>query len=268
MRGKIRPVHRIASKETGMDGALETAAKVMAAAQQVTCLTGAGISAESGVATFRDAQTGHWSKFNPEQLASQVGFARDPSLVWRWYMARLRTLGKVHPNPGHLALAALAAHIPRFALITQNVDDLHERAGSAPVLHLHGTLLDYRCNRCHAPYALTVADARADEPPRCPHCGGPVRPGVVWFGESLPTHVVDQAWTAARNCDVMLVVGTSGIVYPAAGLPTLAARRGAVIIAVNPEPTPITATATHYLQGTAGTVLPQLQAAVAAWRSQ
>ncbi|HXF61891.1 MAG TPA: Sir2 family NAD-dependent protein deacetylase, partial [Caldilineaceae bacterium] len=140
---------------------LRQAAALLKRAARVACLTGAGVSAESGIATFRDAQTGLWSKFDPQQLASQEGFAADPGLVWRWYMDRLATVDTVAPNPGHFALAALEARLPDFTLITQNVDDLHERAGSRRVLHLHGTIARFRCNRCDAPYSLRDADRAA-----------------------------------------------------------------------------------------------------------
>ena len=244
-----------------MNTNLRQAASLLKRATRVACLTGAGASAESGVATFRDAQTGLWSKFDPQQLASQEGFAADPGLVWRWYMDRLATVDAVAPNPGHYALAALEARIPDFTLITQNVDDLHERAGSRRVLHLHGTIAHFRCNRCDAPYLLRDADRTAEQPPTCPHCGDLVRPAVVWFGELLPGDVLEQAWAAAEQCDVMLVVGTSGVVYPAAQLPQVAQQAGAAIIAVNPEPTPITQRADLFLAGMSGQVLPQVLAA-------
>lgn len=228
----------------------------------MAALTGAGVSAESGVATFRDAQTGLWSKFDPEQLASQAGFAADPGLVWRWYMARLATVESAVCNPGHLALTRLEQMVPQFTLVTQNVDNLHERAGSQNVLHLHGEISRCRCNVCRRPYALRAMDRTADEPPRCPQCGGLVRPDVVWFGEGLPAHVMDAAWRAAEDCEVCLVVGTSGVVYPAAQLPVVAKQMGAVVIEVNPETTFITAMATVAIAGPSGQVLPRLVQAV------
>jgi NAD-dependent deacetylase len=247
-----------------MEQALQAAVRLLARAQRVVCLTGAGVSAESGVATFRDAQTGLWSKFDPQQLASQEGFAEDPGLVWSWYMARLVTGQNVAPNPGHAALAELEAHFPVWSLFTQNVDDLHERAGSRAVYHLHGSITRFRCNRCAAPYALTEVERAAGRPPVCPQCGGPVRPDVVWFGEMLPRDVVERAWAAVAQCDLMLVVGTSGVVYPAAMLPQMAQRAGAALIDVNPEVTPISRQADVFLEGRSGDVLPRLVAALKA----
>jgi NAD-dependent deacetylase len=245
-----------------MDAELVQAARRLAQARHVVCLTGAGVSAESGVETFRDAQTGWWSRFDPQQLASRAGFAADPGLVWRWYTERLATVEAVQPNAGHRALAALAAHLADFTLVTQNIDNLHERAGSARVLHLHGSLARFRCNDCAAPHSLQPAERAADQPPRCTLCGGPVRPDVVWFGERLPGEIVEQAWAAAERCQAMLVVGTSGVVYPAAHLPDVARRAGAAVIDVNLEPTFISQRANFFLQGPSGQVLPRLLAAL------
>jgi NAD-dependent deacetylase len=237
---------------------LAAAAALLRDAQAVACLTGAGVSAESGVATFRDAATGLWSKFDPQQLASQAGFAADPGLVWRWYMDRLQKISSVQPNPGHIALAKLAARFAQFDLITQNIDDLHERGGSPTVYHLHGSITRYRCNRCAAPYTLQPQDITAQTPPVCPRCRGPIRPDIVWFGEMLPHHEMEEAWRAARECEMMLVVGTSGIVYPAAQLPQLALQHGATIIEINPDPTPLTPIAGVALQAPSGEALPAL----------
>jgi len=241
---------------------IKRAAQILHQAQRIVCLTGAGVSAESGVATFRDAQTGLWSHFDPQQLASQAGFAKDPGLVWRWYMARLQTVEKAKPNPGHLALARLEKLTPSFTLITQNVDDLHERAGCHSVLHLHGRITHFRCNSCGAEHDLQNRDRLRSSPPTCEQCGGLVRPDVVWFGESLPTRVADLAWRAAERSEVVLVIGTSGIVYPAAQLPTVAQQRGATVIDVNPVSTPISEMADLFLQGTSGEILPQVIAAL------
>ena len=244
---------------------LATAAAYLRAATAVVCLTGAGVSAESGVPTFRDAQTGFWSHLRPEQLASQSGFAADPGLVWRWYMQRMAGVRQAAPNPAHLPLAALeqatlAAPGKSWTLVTQNVDDLHERAGSRKVLHLHGEIARFRCNRCSAAYELQPADLEAEQPPRCLQCGERVRPAVVWFGEMLPERIAEQAWAAARRCDLMLVVGTSGVVYPAAQLPDLARAAGARILEINLEATPLSGRADVTMLGAAGTILPQLQA--------
>jgi len=247
---------------TTMNDLIDRAAERLAAARRVTCLTGAGVSAESGIPTFRDALTGLWSKFDPMTLASQEGFAANPGLVWRWYMDRLSWVEEAVPNPGHVALAELEKLMPTFTLITQNVDNLHEKAGSADVLHIHGSLARFRCNRCHAPYTLKPEDEGAQEPPRCLNCGGPVRPDVVWFGEMLPYEVLRGAQQAALTCDVMLVVGTSGVVYPAAELPYTAKSAGAFVIDVNPDPSAISSMADVFLQGMSGEVVPLLAAAV------
>jgi NAD-dependent deacetylase len=249
------------------ESALSRAAELLKTAHTVVCLTGAGVSAESGVATFRDAQTGLWSHFDPRQLASQAGFAKDPGLVWRWYMERLQTLEQVAPNPGHWALAALERLLPHFALFTQNVDDLHERAGSRSIHHLHGTLSRFRCNDCASGHPLIEVERSAAEPPRCRLCGGLVRPDVVWFGEYLPARVLTQAQRAATECDLLLVVGTSGVVYPAAELPQLAKLRGGAVIDVNPEAGPIAEFADVVLQGAGGELLPRLVAELSALRA-
>ena len=246
-----------------VDENLRTAATLLAQAQHVVCLTGAGVSAESGIATFRDNETGQWSRYDPMQLASPEGFAADPGLVWRWYMARLAEVEAAKPNPGHVALARLAKRVPQLTLVTQNVDDLHERAGSRGVLHLHGTIRRFRCQHCRTAYPLTDDDRRASEPPQCFVCGGLIRPAVVWFGESLPPGEMADAEAAVEHCDVMLVVGTSGVVYPAASLPWMAQGAGAAIIDVNPDdPTPFAEAATVVLHGKSGVVLPDLLAAM------
>ncbi|MCY4411547.1 MAG: NAD-dependent deacylase [Caldilineaceae bacterium] len=243
------------------------AAQYLSAASSIVCLTGAGVSAESGVPTFRDAQTGLWSRFDAEELASPQGFERDPGLVWRWYMGRLGQLEEAAPNPGHTALAQLEGICERFLLVTQNVDDLHEQAGSVDVIHLHGSLLNFRCVSCSAPHNLTEEQRRADSPPACGVCGDLVRPDVVWFGEGLPWEAVETAAEAAQACDLMLVVGTSGLVYPAAQLPLIAQRAGAKVIDVNPEPGPISSVADLFLQGKSGEILPAVVRAVADQRA-
>ena len=213
--------------------------------------------------TFRDAQTGLWSRFNAEELASPQGFERDPGLVWRWYMWRLEQLEEASPNPGHRALAEFARLCEGFLLVTQNVDDLHEQAGSGDVLHLHGSLFGFRCAACAAPHRLRAEERRADSPPACGLCGDLVRPDVVWFGESLPWDVVEAAAGAAHRCEAVLVVGTSGLVYPASQLPLIARQAGATVIDVNTEPSAISTIADLFLQGKSGEVLPELARAVA-----
>ncbi len=237
---------------------LVRAARALAQAEQVFVLTGAGVSAESGISTFRDAQTGLWSHFDPMRLASQEGFREDPGTVWRWYMERLGAVQQAQPNAGHQALAGLGTLVPELTLATQNVDDLHERAGSEQVLHLHGSISEHRCNGCGRAYTLQEGDKERHLPPECSHCGASIRPGVVWFGELLPGPVLDACYKAAESCNVMLVVGTSGMVYPAAGLPDIAKSHKATVIDVNLEPNLITEVAHIALQGKGGEVLPRL----------
>ena len=246
-----------------MENGIDRAAQYLCGNSAVVCLTGAGVSAESGVPTFRDAQTGLWSRFNAEELASPQGFERDPGLVWRWYMWRLDQLEAAAPNSGHRALAELAGLCERFLLVTQNVDDLHEQAGSTDVLHLHGSLFNFRCVVCAAPHHLTEEERGADSPPACGLCGDLVRPDVVWFGESLPWDAVEEAAAAVHRYEVMLVVGTSGLVYPASQLPLIAGQAGATVIDVNPEPGPISEIADLFLQGKSGEILPALVRVVA-----
>jgi NAD-dependent deacetylase len=205
-------------------------------------LTGAGMSAESGIPTFRDALTGLWARFCAEDLATPAAFRRDRELVWGWYEWRRMQVLQAKPNAGHLALARLAAQLPRLTIVTQNVDDLHERAGSPEVLHLHGSLQRPRCQACAREHRLPPGIPQEPEggrrlaPPRCGHCGGWVRPGVVWFGESLPAEVWKRTERALQACDLMLVIGTSGLVQPAAGLPLLGKRRGLPLVQLNPHP--------------------------------
>ena len=228
-------------------------------AERVVALTGSGVSAESGVPTFREAQTGLWERFDPHELATPEAFARDPRLVWEWYEWRRRLVEKAEPNPGHLALAELEGRLPAFTLVTQNVDGLHQRAGSENVTELHGNILRSRCSL----EGTTVQDYVPDEaPPPCPHCGAPLRPDVVWFGEALPHEAFEAASEAARACDLFLSVGTSSLVYPAAALPFEALENGATLVEVNPDETPLTPQADHVLSGPAGEVLPRLVTAL------
>ncbi len=243
---------------------LERAAALVDQADRVVCLTGAGVSAESGIPTFRDAQRGLWSRYRPEELASPEAFEADPGRVWRWYMWRLGLVEQAQPNPGHGALAQLARLVSHLTLITQNVDSLHEAAGSPEVVHLHGRLDRFRCHDCGQPYPLRPQDREADRPPTCPRCGGRVRPDVVWFGEPLPSQPWQTALAAVAACDCMLVVGTSAMVYPAAQLPQVARDRGARLLLVNPEPTPLDTWAEIRLSGPSGVVLPALVARVEA----
>lgn len=247
--------------------ALNDAAKLLGQARHVVVFTGAGISAESGVPTFRDALTGLWSRFDAQSLATPQAFHEDPDLVWGWYEWRRQMVRRVRPNHGHLAVARLAAHVPELTVITQNVDDLHERAGSESVVHLHGSLFAPRCDSCGRPAPLPTTDDQPDEgrrvpPPWCATCFGLIRPGVVWFGEQLPEEALETAARAASTCDVLLTIGTSGLVYPAAEIPRLAARSGAAVIQVNPQPTPLDPVARVNLPGPAAEILPALVSAV------
>lgn len=232
----------------------------IAAARRVCVLTGAGMSAESGIATFRDAMTGLWSRFNPAELASEEGFRADPGRVWDWYAERREGMRRAEPNAGHRALAAFAARRPGvLTVVSQNVDDLHQRAGNVDTIRLHGDILaDRWLEPCRCRPARTPGAAAPGRPPRCPGCGTLARPGVVWFGEFLPEDALAAAQQAASACDVMLVVGTSGAVWPAAGLAGRARSRGAFVAIVNPEPSEIDDEADAVLRGTAAGLLPAL----------
>lgn len=228
-------------------------------ARAVTVLTGAGISAESGIPTFRDSQTGLWAKYDPHELATPEAFEANPTLVLDWYRWRYTLVQQSAPNPGHYALAALEERVPIFTLITQNVDGLHRAAGSQHMIELHGSLSQLRC-----PAEGTFFDGWPDEAhPHCPTCGSLLRPNVVWFGESLDPQALDMALKASRSCDIFLTVGTSGIVEPAASLPYEALRSGAQVVEINPTATPLTVYVQHHFPHPAGVVLPAL--VQAAW---
>jgi NAD-dependent deacetylase len=224
-------------------------------ARHIAVLSGAGMSAESGVPTFRDAQTGLWARFRPEDLATEEAFRSNPSRVWDWYEMRRGKLADVRPNAGHEAIAAFQARHPgRLTVITQNVDGLHQRAGSPGVLALHGNIAEDKW--LDPPRACCKVEAlRPGSPPACPACGNLRRPAVVWFGEMLPPQVLAEAERAAESCDLMLVVGTSGLVYPAAGLARSTPGR---VVIVNPQPSDLDDAADAVLQGTAATLLPYL----------
>ena len=224
-------------------------------AQSVAVLTAAGVSAESGVPTFRGTG-GLWKQHRAQSLATPDAFARDPKLVWEWYDWRRSVLAGLRPNPGHYALAELERRSRKFSLITQNVDGLHERAGSQRVLRVHGSIWSVRCLACDR----EATDRRVpfpEIPPRC-ECGGLLRPGVVWFGEALPAQVWREAEAAARSADLFLVIGTSAVVYPAAGLAQIAKSAKARVVEINIEETPLSNDIDEFLQGPSGELLPQL----------
>jgi NAD-dependent deacetylase len=224
-------------------------------ARSVAVLTGAGVSAESGVPTFRGPQ-GLWKERRPEDLATPAAFARDPKFVWEWYDWRRGVLAQVKPNPGHYALADLEKRVSNFTLITQNVDGLHELAGSRNVLCLHGSMWTLRCLDCERE-RIDKRVPMPEIPPLC-ECGGMLRPGVVWFGEALPQTVWRDAEAAARASDLFLVVGTSAVVYPAAGLAQIAKSSGARVVEINIAETAISDGIDSFLQGPSGELLPQL----------
>jgi len=229
---------------------------LLAGVRRVAVLTGAGISAESGVPTFR-GQDGLWKQYRVESLATPEAFERDPALVWEWYDWRRGLIAPVEPNAGHRVLAGWEGLFGEFSVITQNVDGLHAKAGSRNLVELHGNIWKLRCTK-----EGTVEEVRETPlrrlPPVCPSCGSLRRPHIVWFGEALDPDVLDRAAAISRSCQVMFVLGTSGIVQPAASLPFAAARAGAKIVEVNIEPTPLTPQADHFLPGKAGDVLSDL----------
>ena len=251
-----------------LDEQIEQAADLIRGSHRLTVLTGAGVSAESGIPTFRDALTGLWAQYDPTKLATPQAFAIDPKLIWDFYEFRRELMRPAQPNPAHYALAALEQRFPNLEIITQNIDDLHERAGSHHVIRLHGRINANRCSaNCQGdPTPVDVSRLEWDHasgPPPCPYCGQPVRPDVVWFGEMLPQAALDAARIAARETDVLLVVGTSGVVRPAADLPIYAKQHGATVIEFNPVRSEITSVADLWLAAPAGETLPRVVAALA-----
>ncbi|MGO4200543.1 NAD-dependent deacetylase [Rhodococcus sp. TAF43] len=243
------------------DPALVGAAR---AARRVVVFSGAGMSAESGVPTFRDAQTGLWERFEPAELATPEAWHRDSGLVWAWYQWRTGLARRVQPHAGHRAIAQWAGRTG-MTVITQNVDDLHERAGSPVAAHLHGSLFSPRCSDCGSSFpgdgGVEAEPTGPLAPPTCENCGGAVRPGVVWFGEALPEDAWQRAVDAVEDCDLMVVVGTSAVVYPAAELPLRAARSGATVVEINPEATGLSDHVHYSWRTTAAVGLPALVAA-------
>lgn len=237
--------------------AIARAAELLDGADSVCVSTGAGMSAESGVPTFRD-EDGLWSKFNPEELATPQAFARDPLKVWAWYRHRRQKLAQIEPHAGHKVLADWEQRVDDFVVVTQNVDGLHHRSGSEKVIELHGRLDVVRCTGCD--YEIVGLDDLGEDP-HCEQCGERLRPGVVWFGEMLPAGALNAAIAAAQHCDVMLVIGTSGVVQPAASLADAAKAYGGAVIEINPNRTPISALADVWLDSGCGAALKAIDAA-------
>jgi NAD-dependent protein deacetylase/lipoamidase len=250
------------------DEQIQQASNHIRTAKQLTVLTGAGVSKESGVPTFRDALDGLWARFDPTQLATRQAFEANPKLVWDFYEYRREIMRPAQPNPGHYALAELQRRFPHMRIITQNIDNLHERAGNRDIIRLHGAIAQNKCYfDCQG--APTLVDIsmiewdKASGPPPCPHCGRWVRPNVVWFGEMLPADQLYRAKNLLLQTDVMLVIGTSGLVSPAADMPARAKDHGAIIIEINPDTSMITRIANLKLEGPSGEILPRIVAALA-----
>lgn len=241
---------------------LNKAVEALSRARLVAVSSGAGVSKESGIPTFREAQTGLWARYDPEQLATPAAFERDPDLVWSWYMYRYSLVRQSQPNSGHHALVELEKLVPTLVILTQNVDGLHRAAGSTDVVDLHGSLRRFKCSaNCRGfptPIDLSTISYSQEQAPHCPHCSAPICPDVVWFGEPLPADALARAFDVASKCDVMLVVGTSGVVQPAASLSYEARRAGSTVIEVNPVASQVTQLAHVFLQGPSGQVLPQV----------
>ena len=245
------------------DPQLHTAARALARARRLVVFTGAGVSKESGIPTFREPETGLWEQYDPLRLATREAYLSDPAFVWGWYEHRFGAAMAAEPNPGHAAIAELGRLLPRVTVVTQNVDGLHQRAGSADVVELHGSMHRFKCvDELHTGFTRDAFAGQTEKPPRCPGCGGLLRPDVVWFGETLPGDALERAYRLSAACDVMLVVGTSGVVFPAAEMPHIAAEAGAVVIDVNPERDAVAARVGIFLRGAGGAVLPRLVAAV------
>lgn len=241
----------------GLKTALQHASKVLV-------LTGAGMSAESGVPTFRDAQSGLWANYRPEDLATPEAFMDHPQTVWDWYAERRKNILKVRPHAGHFALVEMEKHFESLVLVTQNVDGLHQRAGSTGIIELHGNITQSICSRTGKRIEDSWIDSNPGHPPASPyHPQGMARPAVVWFGETLPAGAMNRATTAALECDVCFSIGTSNLVQPAASLPFVALNAGAVVIEINPAPTPLSSVAHFSLQATAAEALTAISAELA-----
>ncbi|MHC5210415.1 MAG: SIR2 family NAD-dependent protein deacylase [Planctomycetota bacterium] len=247
-----------------MSAPLDQAYAILSGVDSVVVLTGAGMSRDSGVPTFRDALTGLWERFDPHELATEAAFRKDPARVFGWYMWRWRLVRQARTHAGYTALARLATLGPSVTVVTQNVDGLHHREGDLEVVELHGSLAAFRCLDGGHPYPaerlehLSGSEPAEVPPPACPLCGSPIRPGVVWFGEVLPEAAVERAWHVVSQCDALIVVGTSSLVYPAAILPQVAIGRGCPVIEMNPDITPLSPHVTVRLPERAEVALPML----------
>lgn len=231
------------------------------AARHITVLTGAGVSAESGLRTFRDRLTGLWAEYRPEDLSTPEAFRQNPRLVWEWHAGHREAMAAAQPNPGHYALAHMEQQVPQFTLLTQNIDSLHQRAGSKQVIELHGNIARTRCFDNN--HRVDTWPETSEIPPRCPECGSYLRPDVVWFGEVLPPEALEVATTAAKQCDVFFSIGTSGIVEPAASLAHRALSRGAVVVVINRDVINDESRWLYKINGPSGELLPAL--VQAAW---
>ena len=234
----------------------EKTIKAIQNSEKTVVLTGAGISAESGVPTFR-GEEGLWRNFRAEELATPSAFQRDPKLVWEWYDWRRNLIKPLHPNAGHKVIASIEKKKPDFKLITQNVDGLHRKAGNEECVELHGNIWKTRCTE-EGKVTENLESPLKKIPPTC-ECGAMLRPHIVWFGESLPSDAIQSSYQAVENCDLMLVVGTSAVVQPAALLPGIAKNSGAFVIEVNAEETPVSSLADDSYIGKAGEILPLLE---------
>lgn len=247
---------------------MQRATDALRASKKIVFFTGAGVSAESGIPTFRDKLTGLWTKHDPQRLETADAFRENPALVWSWYLWRRHQVCQAKPNLAHLSIPWLANAGWDVSVVTQNIDDLHERAESSAVVHLHGSLMDVKCFACHRPAKVTPAQLEVPEegqfiePPRCARCNGKLRPGVVWFGENLPEDAWRSAVQLVKSCDLLISVGTSGVVMPAASIPDMALAAGATVIHVNLEDVGLDGADQIMLIGCAGVVLPALLRAV------
>ncbi|MEX3505325.1 NAD-dependent deacylase [Corynebacterium sp. LK2510] len=242
---------------------LEKAREILGSAQHIEVFTGAGMSADSGIATYRDAETGVWENVDPTAMASIDAWARRPEEMYAWYLWRASLVNRAEPNAGHRALALWQRREDKKVTITtQNIDNLHERAGSTNVVHLHGSLFEFRCAICSRPWRGEVdfpTEPVAEiTPPECPLCGNLIRPGVVWFGEALPHREWEEAEARMATADAVVVVGTSGVVFPAAGLPLMAHELGTPIVEVTPQRTDLSSIAAAVVEDTAANALPNM----------